>query len=430
MRYILLTIILVLIGQFAMAQGYSIWVTGDSADVVTNHQRAVVLAGGGGDHDGAMRWMLRKADGGDVVVIRTSGSDGYNDYFYSELDINVNSVTSIRFDSANASFDPVVIDLIRSAEVLFIAGGDQTVYKQYWKNTPIQAALNFLINEKKATVGGTSAGMAVLGEYYYTPTDLGVTSEEALNDPFHPYMDEINVGEFLEVPYLENVITDTHFDQRERAGRTVTFLARLVGMGHVPRGIAANEYTAVGIDSEGLAWVFGDYPAYDDFVYFLQTNCDADNILPETLNSGNPLHWNIDGQALKIYKIAGTNDGTRYFDLNNWQEGRGGDWEDWYVTNGSINKTTDSPPPCVVASIAAEASLTISNPVDDQLFIQSSHLISKMKIITLDGRIIQAEQKINSPGINVKMNPVNKGIVLLHLQFADGSVINRKLIKL
>ena len=64
-----------------MGQSYTSWILGDTIDVVTNdRQPGVVLAGGG--MDDAMRWMLQRADGGDVVVIRASGEDLYNKYFF------------------------------------------------------------------------------------------------------------------------------------------------------------------------------------------------------------------------------------------------------------------------------------------------------------------------------------------------------------
>ncbi len=412
-----------------MGQSYSMWVTGDSANVNTNHQQAIVLAGGGGDHDGGMRWMLRKADGGDVVVIRASGSDGYNPYFFDELNVHVNSVTTIRFDSGEAAFDSLVINQIREAEVLFIAGGDQTVYREYWFDTPVQEAINYLIHDKKATVGGTSAGMAILGHYHYTPTDLGVTSEEALSDPFHPYMDKINTDDFISAPFLDNVITDTHFDQRERSGRTVAFLARLVGLNFIPSGIAANEYTAVGIDRDGLAWVFGDYPNYDDFVYFFQTNCEAENIQPETLKGGQPLLWNLNGQALKVYKVAGSNDGARYFDLKSWQDGRGGEWEDWSVVDGAVVKVLTNEAPCLVAGIADEVDLVVPNPVADKIQIKANKGIYHIRLLQLDGSLIFEKPSLGSKSFSVDAEKVKSGLHILQLTFEDGSVLSQKLIK-
>ncbi len=144
---------------------YTSWVVGSTADAIpTDFQAGLVLAGGGGDNNDAMRWMLNRAGGGDVVVLCASGTDGYNSYLYTSLGVTVNSVETILVNSRNAAEDPYVAQRVRNAEALFIAGGDQYDYYLYWKDTPLMEAINFLLNEKKATVGGASAGMAILGK--------------------------------------------------------------------------------------------------------------------------------------------------------------------------------------------------------------------------------------------------------------------------
>lgn len=355
---------------------YTSYFTGDTADVQTIPMPGLVLAGGGTDNDDAMRWMLARAGGGDVVVIRASGSNGYNDYFYSELGIAVNSVHTIRFNSAAAALDPYVINQIRGAEVLFIAGGDQYNYYSYWKDTPVEDAIQYLISEKQATVGGTSAGMAILGQAYYTPPGSGVTTAEALANPFHPNTEIIGYDDFLHHPYTGNLITDTHYDQRNRSGRHVVFMARLAqSINDRSYGIACNEYTAVCIDGEGIARVFGDYPNYDDYAYFLQVNCE-DLFLPETLEAGTPLHWERNFEALKVYALPGTPTGDdSVFDLNDWQTGHGGNWQNWYVLNGQLMKNTmalpancettdtDQPP---VKSLALGL---FPNPANDRFYV-------------------------------------------------------------
>ena len=50
--------------------------------------------GGATEDDNAMKWFLQRANGGDVLVLKT-GSNGYNAYFYSELGIPLNSVETI-----------------------------------------------------------------------------------------------------------------------------------------------------------------------------------------------------------------------------------------------------------------------------------------------------------------------------------------------
>lgn len=59
------------------------------------------------------------------------------------------------------------------------------------------------------TVGGTSAGCMVLGNWVYSAQKGSVTSDEALQNPYHRYI-TIEPA-FLKIPFLETVITDTHF---------------------------------------------------------------------------------------------------------------------------------------------------------------------------------------------------------------------------
>ncbi|MCB0518135.1 MAG: Type 1 glutamine amidotransferase-like domain-containing protein [Lewinellaceae bacterium] len=366
-----------LVGPLLQGQGYTSWVTGDPSDVVAAaHQPGIVLAGGGGDNDQAMAWLLQRADEGDVVVLRASGADGYNPYFYSELGVAVNSVETIRFDGPAAATDPYVAQQIRDAEALFIAGGDQYDYYQLWKDTPIEDAINYLINEKGVTVGGTSAGMAILGGAYYTPQGSSLESAQALANPFHPNVEILGKGDFIHVPLLEDVVTDTHYDQRDRQGRHMTFLARLIhDHGVRSFGIACNEYTAVCIDETGLAQVFGEYPDYDDFAYFLKSNCQTD-FSPEVIAAANPLTWNRQQSAVKVYQLPGTATGGNTFDLNDWLAGNGGEWQNWYVENGALLKILEVDGDC--ASLTALEEQTANgglvkvfpNPFLNSLFIQ------------------------------------------------------------
>ena len=66
-------------------------------------------------------------------------------------------------------------------------------------------------------------------------------------------------------------------------------------------GIACNEVTAVGIDQSGQAHVFGEYPDYEDYAYFIQSNCQTD-FGAETIEANTPLHWNREEMALSVYK--------------------------------------------------------------------------------------------------------------------------------
>lgn len=346
----LLLSISILLSLLAKAQPYNSYFTGDVTNVETNPDYGICLMGGSTEDDRAMIWFLEKANGGDILVIRASGSDGYNDYFYSDLGVEVNSVETIVFNSASAASDSYVLQQIGNAEAIWMAGGDQSDYINYWKDTEVENLLNQHINLKQAVIGGTSAGMAVLGASYFSADNGGLYSYEALEDPYNPYM-TIGHNNFLEVPLLENTITDTHFSERDREGRLLTFMARMNNeLGERSFGIACDEYTAVCIDSSGVGAVYGEWPEYDDFAFFVQMNCEEGNV-PENMQAGTPFTWNFNGQATKVYKVGGTTTGNHYLDLNDWQTGNGGEWLHWYAVDGIFTSETGSAADCNDVSI-------------------------------------------------------------------------------
>lgn len=142
--------------------------------------------------------------------MRASGDDGYNRYIYDmavDIGFPLNSVRTILFKDAKASSNDNVLQYIRNAEAIFFAGGDQSVYIAYWMGTEVQS----LIQSKlfNVTVGGTSAGLAILGEWIYTGEDGSAVSDDAMMNPYNQYMDFADT--FLSIPFLNGVITDTHF---------------------------------------------------------------------------------------------------------------------------------------------------------------------------------------------------------------------------
>lgn len=240
------------------------WLTGNAADARPPQTRAgLLLAGGGGDVAAAWRWFVGCAGGGDIVVLRASGGDGYQRYLYEQIG-GIDSVESIRFNHAAAAHDPRVLEIIARADGLFLAGGDQARYVRYWKDTPVGAAINAHLRAGKP-LGGTSAGLAVLGQFAFAALEDTVTSEAALRDPFDPRVSL--VGGFIAAPELAGVITDSHFMARRRLGRLVVFLARLGAEGNPSRlaGLGIDEGTALCVEpgghavvhteKQGLAWL-------------------------------------------------------------------------------------------------------------------------------------------------------------------------------
>jgi cyanophycinase len=244
------------------------YLTGDAADVAPAlHGPVLHLAGGGTDVDAAFQEVIDRVRGChdcpakiDVVVLRASGGNGYNDYLYAMH--GVDSVETLVITDLASASDARVVDAVRHAEYVFFAGGDQCNYVRLFKPGPIAAALRDLY-ARGGAIGGTSAGMAIMGAAIYDAcNDASATSANALRDP---YNDEISFTyRLFDFPYLGDVITDTHFAQRDRMGRLLAFLARQVREQRKPSalGIASNEKTAVLVDGHGLATVVGAGPAY------------------------------------------------------------------------------------------------------------------------------------------------------------------------
>ena len=126
------------------AKSYAYFRVGNSSDVSTATQAGTVLMGGGTDVDAAFQWMCQRSGNGDFLVIRATGTDAYNPYI-QQLCPAENSVATLIIPNRTAASDPFVISTMQNAEALWIAGGDQSNYINFWKGTPVETALRGLI---------------------------------------------------------------------------------------------------------------------------------------------------------------------------------------------------------------------------------------------------------------------------------------------
>lgn len=243
----------------AVEKTYESFLAGNATDVRTHPRPGFLLAGGGDTPAEAFRWFVRKSDGGDIEVLRASGSDGMNAPLRAAGPVN--SVESVVFKSAGAVREALVLERIGRAEALFIAGGDQWNYVRMWRGTPVNAAIQHLI-EKGIPIGGNSAGLAVLGEFAFSAEHDTVTSGDALSDPFDPRV--AIVDGFIRIPLLRGTITDTHFGKRDRMGRLLVFMARILqsGKARAVSAIAVDEDCAVLLEPDGSACLAGPGSAY------------------------------------------------------------------------------------------------------------------------------------------------------------------------
>src|SRR5947209_6528805 len=288
----------------ASAQAAQYFRIGNTSDATPQAEFGIALMGGGKDLDAAFRWLCDRGKGGDFLILRAAGDDDYNAYVQGLC--HANSVGTLVIASREAAGEAKVAETIRNAESIFIAGGDQARYINWWKGTPVQKALNEYVAAGKP-IGGTSAGLAVLGEFIYSaqgdkPDDEDLTSQQSLANPFLPRI--TLQRHFLRIALLRDTLTDTHFVTRDRLGRSLVFLARIMqdGWSRHPREIAVDERSAVLVAADGRAEVVGAGKG----AYFIRPTGS-----PEVCSPGRPLSF----RGLKVYNApAGT-----HFDLKSWK---------------------------------------------------------------------------------------------------------------
>ena len=298
---------------------YEYYRVGNAADASTRTSPGTVLMGGGEDVDAAFQWLCGRSGGGDFLVIRATGTDAYNPYVRSLCPGN-NSVATLIIPDLAAANSPDVRTIIDTAEAVWIAGGDQSNYVKYWTGTPVQSAVNAAV-ARGVPVGGTSAGMMVLTQFVYSALgSKGVTSSQALADPYNRYL--TLARDLFSVPGLEAVIGDSHFVTRDRMGRDLAFLCRVhvAGWSATPRAIAVDEQTALLIES-GRAEAIGLGTAY-----FLQASAP-----PAACQADLPLTY----QNIAVYRISA---GRGTFSLGRWS-GSGGAAYSVSATAGVLTST-------------------------------------------------------------------------------------------
>jgi Secretion system C-terminal sorting domain len=273
--------------------------------------------------------------------------------------------------------------------------------------------------------------MAIMGSAYFDAANGTVISATALASPFTNLV-SLGKNDFLDHPLMQNVLTDTHYDNPDRRGRQMVFLARLVHSENMPfKGIACEEYASVCIDSSGLAKVFGT-SVDNDNAYFLQTDC-IETVQPEIIQPGLPLDWNKNQQAVKACKIKGTNNGVNTFDLRDWKTQTGGLWQNWWVENGVLKTSNNAMPPnCTNATeTAVETSgIHISpNPSSDflQIYIENFSEKMELNVIDLQGKNYLTQDILtNNTEISIKNMPY--GVYFIEIKKGHAIFI-QKLIK-
>lgn len=260
---------LVLIALFSLsampadARDYRRFFVGDAKAATPGPVTPGLLLLGGGDRNlEALRWFLKKSGNGHLVVLSASyTTEPANEFYYDAG--GVASVETFVFKNGKPSSDPRILASLARADGIFIAGGDQSRYVRYWRGTPIAGALDAHVKAGKP-LGGTSAGLAILGEYLYGALDGGsITSPQAMMDPLGAAV--TIEQDFLHLERLRGVVTDSHFRERNRLGRLFAFITKAESMAGSPQrrllGLGIDESAAVVVEADGSSRVYATDPA-------------------------------------------------------------------------------------------------------------------------------------------------------------------------
>ncbi|WP_019677192.1 cyanophycinase [Arsukibacterium perlucidum] len=288
-------------------QRFAVGYNEDVCVPLSPEQAGIILMGGSTDVDSIFTDKVRPyIQGGNVLVLRTQGAAGYNDYLLNLL--QAASVETLLVDSRDKANSDYVSWALRSAEFIWFAGGDQSTYIANWQDTALQQALHAAY-QRGAIIGGTSAGNAILSSIIYNPDGVGsAVSSEVVQD-----FCDTNIAfspDFLKAPMLGNTLSDTHFKQRDRMGRLMVFLAH-----HQQQqitGIGVSERTALWVERSGNTEVFGEHEVYllraDQQTNFRQTECGKpviiDDLLYYKLQKGHSYHLLDHTSAVPASRIS------------------------------------------------------------------------------------------------------------------------------
>jgi cyanophycinase len=263
------------------------------------HGPGLLLDGAGvtGSPPSSIAWLHRRLvgnderRGGNVIVLRASYSDVYDRPFVRYGNFASVQTVLIPPCASRAQVNSVA-KIVDRADAVYFAGGDQAHYVA-WKGSALMEAVK-RVYARGGVVGGGSAGLAIQGAVVYDAVagdrlNEDTATSDAVRDPLEARI-SFTTGLFA-WPALSDTLTDTHFAARNRFGRTVVFLARILNDGLIPGartayGLGVDQGSAVVVDPDGMATVLNEYGARG--AYLVRASA------PPHLVSGQPLRYTVD----------------------------------------------------------------------------------------------------------------------------------------
>jgi cyanophycinase len=197
-----------------------------SAQKQSTAKGKLFIIGGGGRSPALMRSLVttsafRANDYAVVLPMSSESPDTAFYYFKADLEpVCKNAIVNFNFTKDRVN-DKNWLDSLEHARLIFITGGDQDRFMKVVLNSPVIAAIHKAYRSG-ATIGGTSAGAAVMSKYMITGNQL---TDTTYYSTFRKIVD--NNIEFKEgLGLLVPVIIDQHFVARSRYNRLLSALAK------------------------------------------------------------------------------------------------------------------------------------------------------------------------------------------------------------
>lgn len=213
----------------------------------------LIIIGGGSRPDALVERIIQESGlrtGGYCVILPMSSEDPDSSVYYASQQFIKKGITKLV--GFNFKKDQPIktswIDSIRSANLIYITGGDQTRFMNIAAGTDIEKAIQDAY-QKGCVISGTSAGAAVMSKLMLTGNELKHKEYSATFQTIEPDNIEMKPGLGL----LPNVIIDQHFLIRSRHNRLITAVIEYPQM----TGIGIDESTAILVNGNNVE-VLGD----------------------------------------------------------------------------------------------------------------------------------------------------------------------------
>ncbi|SHF78369.1 cyanophycinase [Pedobacter caeni] len=187
---------------------------------------SLFIIGGGDKSPELIQELIKTADMSSkdyVVVLPMSSGFPEQSFAAIQKELSVatrNHISCLNFDETKVN-DRKWLDSLSNARLIYITGGDQNRFMKVVLHTPVYQAIHRAY-QNGSTIGGTSAGAAVMSKYM-------ITGEQLLGDTaYKATFDQLRFGnvEFQEgLGLLDSVIIDQHFVKRSRYNRLISALA-------------------------------------------------------------------------------------------------------------------------------------------------------------------------------------------------------------